>query len=762
MQQFTASDAQALPQSVISLKPDNGLQYNSTSGQSPVIDFTIPQTLGYMVAEDTTLSFDFTYTTTDGVVYNVRPQQAGGIGSMIRQIDIYSLDGVLLEQIQDYHIINNCLMSHNNGADEELQDGLFNRLSLTEAYTRDNQTITPFKTPNVLPSSPTTPITNQAYQEQKIELKIRLSYLLGGDKVVPLAAIGGLRVRFQLNNIELFTIKSGQEVDNLVRISKPLATSAAPWIVNNTNNEMTCTQAAQGGYLITPGVNNIVHGPDSQQTLTAGYYKDQADLIAMVQPFLDLAFVPATTSLQMSAGAGINDFDLTGAVAPSPVGANDTFLSATNFFDTGTLASYPVGVTAMTTATAIGTNSAFIANGAYSSANLVIAVNNAFDALCSAGVVVMGAIAGSTLAGWTTTLTCATAARVQPLAGVAVVPVDGTTGIMNWPGATTFPGPGTLDNANASTGVPVINNYGDVAVVELSQRDLYCVNPKDFNTCPFVLGQSLLVAGSTVASPPITNFSISANGDVQVEFSPLSWQPNVAIPADAAITQNIDPTSNLQYQMKNVALNIPIITPPPSYVKALIGAMEGAEGLRIDMKVFNLVRSVVQVNETMSALNLPFNATTRAKGLISIPHIVSNGSFDVRYAADNFNMLRLTKYFYEYYGVKHPERAIDTDRCRLGSLSQELLQEQVKAFEYCLDKVQCLNGWEDAYNSKTFFVGRNLGLFNSTCDLRNANVALTLEATSTAGGAANIYNIDTFCRCINSVVCRPTGVVLLQ
>ena len=59
MQQFTASDAQALPQSVISLKPDNGLQYNSTSGQSPVIDFTIPQTLGYMVAVDTTLSFDF-------------------------------------------------------------------------------------------------------------------------------------------------------------------------------------------------------------------------------------------------------------------------------------------------------------------------------------------------------------------------------------------------------------------------------------------------------------------------------------------------------------------------------------------------------------------------------------------------------------------------------------------------------------------------------------------------------------------------------
>ena len=190
--------------------------------------------------------------------------------------------------------------------------------------------------------------------------------------------------------------------------------------------------------------------------------------------------------------------------------------------------------------------------------------------------------------------------------------------------------------------------------------------------------------------------------------------------------------------------------------------MSSEAGMRFDMKVWNLVRSNIQPGQTLSAMNLPFNNTSRAKSLLAIPHFVSTGSFYLRYACNNLNNLRLTKYYYNYYGKKHPELGIDTDRTRQGALSQELIVEQTKSFEYALDKVQDLSGHKDRYLTKTFFVGRNLSLFNSTCDLRNANVSLTLESTSNAGGIIASANVDHFCRCINSLVCRTSGVQLVQ
>ena len=101
-QLFSATEIQHLPQSVLSVKSKNGLNAASTAGSSPVLDFDLHGSIGYYLASDLCLSFDFEYTSTDGVAYNLRPQNNMGLGGMIRQISIYSLqDGVLLEEIQD-------------------------------------------------------------------------------------------------------------------------------------------------------------------------------------------------------------------------------------------------------------------------------------------------------------------------------------------------------------------------------------------------------------------------------------------------------------------------------------------------------------------------------------------------------------------------------------------------------------------------------------------------------------------------------------
>ena len=220
---FTSSDMTHLPQSVVSIKSKNGLNASSSNGSTPVIEFEIGGSLGFYLAEDVVLSFDFTYEASDAegnsVVYNLRPQNAGGLGNMIRQIDIYSIqDGVLLESISDYHILNSVLMSHNNGSDLEVQDGNFKKWSLTECYTNDYQERTPFVTPNSYPITPTELVAEQSYQTQKIQLPLRLSHLLSASQVIPVSALGGLRVRLQLNRPEVFNMFSGWEVDQSVLV----------------------------------------------------------------------------------------------------------------------------------------------------------------------------------------------------------------------------------------------------------------------------------------------------------------------------------------------------------------------------------------------------------------------------------------------------------------------------------------------------------------------------------------------------------------
>ena len=113
--------------------------------------------------------------------------------------------------------------------------------------------------------------------------------------------------------------------------------------------------------------------------------------------------------------------------------------------------------------------------------------------------------------------------------------------------------------------------------------------------------------------------------------------------------------------------------------------------------------------------------------------------------------------------VKHPERGIDTEKARQESLSQELMIEQMKTFEYCLgDKFLSLDGYSNMYKNKTFFLGRSLGVFNTSMITTNSNLGLTIEATSQDGGVSKSFNVSHYCSCINSIVMRPNGVILVK
>ena len=635
MEVFTSHDIQHLPQSVLSIKSKNGLNAKSSNGNTPVIEFEVGASLGFYLAEDVVLSFDYKYSSSDGVVYNLRPQNAGGLANIIRQIDIYSIqDGVLLESITDYHILNSVLMSHNHGDDLEIQDGNFKKWSLTECYTNDYQERTPFLTPNSYPASPLSLVAEQAYQSQKIQLPLRLSHLLSASQVIPVSALGGLRIRLQLNRPEIFNILSGWEVDSAVKVS-------------------TATPDADTSVFVITADN---------QTLTFG---------------------------------GVN------------------YLVATGTYST--MNAVHTAINNAIQAQANITASAFNANPAS-----ITFANASQDAI---------GLTGSLMTGFFT--------------GIGEVPAGG--------------------NFQALVGAGETNATN---IIYLTQSGLHLNNPRDLATCPFKVGQRVFVGGTGLV-PAISNISVmEKDGNSYVALTFEDAVELGEITEDTTISTLIPNTTSIEYELSNISLLVPIITPPPSYVSQLASAIASADGMVMDIKSWALVRNTIMKGQTLASLQLPFTSS-RAKGLITIPHLTNSGSFLSRYACDNMSMLNLTKYFYEYMAVKHPEQGINTEQARVGSLSQELIVEQSKAFEYTLATLGSLDGYSNKYKNKTFFIGRNLGIFNSVMDTRVANISLTLEATSADGGVLANYSssslsVHTYCSSMYALVMKPAGVMVMK
>jgi len=734
MEVFTSTDTAHLPQSVLSVKSKNGLNYASTSSTNPTIDFELPASIGYYLAEDLVLSFDFEYTSTDGNVYNLRPQNNGGMAGIINQLSIYSIqDGVLLEEIQDYHLLNGALMSHNNGSDKEMKDGTFKRLSKTEGYTNDYDDITPYVSPNSHPATPTTAYAPLEYQSQKIQLPIRLSTLLSASQVIPVGALGGLRIRLQLNPPETFNQLHGYEVDDLVVVDSEGVDN-----FEYVDNSTLIYNAGQ--VLVITGVNHELElqptgGATTTLVLDAGNYT-HAQLIDAIN--LELTAEGIDDDIVVS----LVGSDITYTNSSSDIYTISGNLQANNLSGT---ASIPANGGSSTSAITSLTTTLTPAFSGTSTA-LIVALNAGITATLGANILVITSLDWDGDS-WAMTLNNQGITTQFTLGG------NLTTTLLA--GASSY----VISVANSNTLLPVVATNGDATKLYLPQQNFYLNNPSDISTCPFKVGSVLEVAGlSTTSSiesiaPTATGIELTMNGDVNVAVR------NLLAVAPRKIRTLIG-AGVVQYSLKNVSLELPVITPPPSYVVALQKAITSDGGMRMDMKSFSLVRSNIQAGQTLVSMNLPF-VSTRAKGLISIPHQVVSPSLLTRTGCDNFNLLRLTKYFYEYFSVKHPERGIDTDKARQGSLSQELMMENHKAYNYCFDdKLLSLDGFANGYKAKTFYLGRNLGVFNTTFNTINSNMNLTLEATSSAGGVESSLNMNHYCNAVNTLVMRAGGVSL--
>lgn len=731
MEVFTSTDTAHLPQSVLSVKSKNGLNYASTSSTNPTIDFELPASIGYYLAEDLVLSFDFEYTATDGNVYNLRPQNNGGMAGIINQLSIYSIqDGVLLEEIQDYHLLNGALMSHNNGSDKEMKDGTFKRLSKTEGYTNDYDDITPYVSPNSHPATPTTAYAPLQYQSQKIQLPIRLSTLLSASQVIPVGALGGLRIRLQLNPPETFNQLHGYEVDDLVVVDNG-ALDNFEYVDNST------LIYSPDQVLVIAGLNDTLTflpaggAPTSLVIPEADYTK--TNLIIALNTALTATPIAGLT-------IALNGVDIDYGNAGATIIAISGNLQVKNLSG---LASIPA-TTASTTTPILSLTTTFTPAFSGNAVALKIALNAGLVGTLGAGKLEIEKIYWDGDS-WIITFDNQGINNQFTLGGTL------TTTLMAGAGS-------YLIGVAGESNFPLVATNTDITKLYLPQQNFYLNNPKDISTCPFKVGSVLQVGGlSTTASiesiaPTPYGIELTMNGTVNVAVRNLLTEP---LKIRTLIGAGV-----VQYSLKNVSIELPVITPPPSYVVALQKAITSGSGMRMDMKSFSLVRSNIQAGQTLVSMNLPF-VSTRAKGLISIPHQVVSPSLLTRTGCDNFNLLRLTKYFYEYFSVKHPERGIDTDKARQGSLSQELMMENHKAYNYCFDdKLLSLDGFANGYKAKTFYLGRNLGVFNTTFNTINSNMNLTLEATSSAGGVESSLNINHYCNAVNTLVMRAGGVSL--
>ena len=709
MDLFSASDKVYLPQTVISLKSKNGLNFESTAGSNPIIEFFIPPNLGFINAEDTVLSLNFKYKTS-GEVQNLRPQQSTGLMGCVRQIDVTSGDGTVLEQILDYGTLQGVLYSHDNGADEQIQDGEFKMRSQTELYCRDAENPTGFVNPSVIPTQvyddTFAPIDNVAhkFQEQKVQLPIRLSAILGsggarGGSIIPVGAIGGINVRFLLHPTEHFTILNAEDIDENVKMADYFyITADAPDAAGATKQ-----------IKITPGFNDIIDdgtGTLGTQTLLAEGLYSLTDFITEINSKL-----PASVTAAFNSNTAPTTLTITNNSGSNYEPA--TTVNKANFF-----------------------------------------VNFCKDASPSVFPIASG--------GGTGALTLCTQA-----AGDATNAIGGL--------------------AAGFTALP------------LKWKTPYLGNPFDLNTQPFLAGTTVQMetkglspnvfvnAGSKIlniqssALTSVYNKKATLSGGATIYDRPLPGVINLnltsaftpsALPANSYIddgnTIKTVVNNDVFYSMTNVSLDLTVIQPPNSYVAAMNTAVQSDQGLEFPINVFETLRSNVTSGEAITQLNLPY-VNTSARSLISVPTQPGTASLSTYTDCNLLRDLHLTKHFYTYSGVRHPALGIDTTRLQKGldnspykpTLSQELINAQVNAFEYSLSKVRSLDAYKDGYKRKVFFVGRNLGTLNSVMNLQNENLSLTLEATS-GTPISKTLTVNNYLYTQNIIRIKSSGVEMLR
>ena len=651
------------------------------------------------------MNFEFSYKVPSGTeVQNVRPQASTGLAGMIRQIDITAMDGTVLEQILDYDVLQGVLYSHDNGADKQVQDGEFNMRQLTEAYCRDDENPTGFVNPSVTPS-----LTNNGnditatdgapheFQTQKILLPIRLSALIGAG---------------------------GRSNNRIIPLSS----------IGGLNIR----------FLLNPCSHfSILHSNDIQEdTKLADYF--------FATPLGD---------------------DLNAELIKIQEGFNDIVCD-------GTVA---------------GNTLAILTPGIYTPAQLTAAI-----------------------AALPNTLTASF--NVPPFNTLTVTNGAGST-FTPGPSANFFinfckiPAPSTIA-AGASAACPLCTqSAGDTTnamgnqpftKIPIKWKTPYNGNPFDLNSQPFLAGTTVqmetqglspnqfISAGSVIksikADPLTAVFNRRATfasagvyptglptqaqeACIQLELT-SAFDPTASIPAGGVIadgdTIKTVVNEEVQYTMNNVSMDVTVVTPPPAYISAMMSAIQSGDGMDFSMNVFETLRTNVLNGEAVVQMNLPY-VNTRARSILSVPTAPGSTSLSKFTNCNLLRPLHLTKYFYTYSGVRHPSLGVDTTRVQAGldasperpSLSQELLSSQKDSFEYSLDKLRSFDAYRDGYKKKVFFVGRPLGTLNSTFNVQNQNLSLTIEATS-GTAISQTMTVNHYLYSENIIKITPSGVTLFR
>ena len=697
---FTPSDRMHLPQVVSQIFPVNGLAYVGSQNSNPVVEFIIPATTGFISAPDTILSYDFTYT---GDVANIRPQANGGLGLMCDQIDIYSVNsGQLLEQLLDVDLLTAVQYSFDMGADREIQSGKFNTRALTELAVRGNQNPQPFVDPASLPVAPIVPYQTPAYQTQTINLPISLSALLGMGGTDN----GGITAVSAMGGLRVrFRMR---EVANFSVINTDYAQEyidVAPWFFYS---DVTTSDAAAVQIKITKGYNDVVDSSfasvNDYVTIPEGTYS-----VNTLNTALETAF----------GGSGVMTFGS---------------------------ASYNVGTS--------GGEGAYwevtLGNVAYSADPFKF--NGNF---------------------WENTGTGG------PAAGVAV----GATGTFKLEA-----------NNNVLGSVP--------QYLPLKWKEPYNCNPADLNTQPFLKGTYLQVKddagnylkikdtstdyfvsqfqignlGSQTTRNVDTSFNYTQDKEIRIKFNDPTWHSKLTGASTIGSTsdtnnnkvQTILPT-NIGYTMNNVTLKVTIVSPPPQYIKAMTSAIMSPTGLPIPISTWETLKTTQTQGETISNMLLSF-VNTKGKSVLSVPNKAGVRSLGEITHSNFLRKVLPTNYYYQYENVKHPQLGVDCEKITAGiqatpykpTLSRELIEEQIKAFEYCIGKVGSLDGYANGFQEKTFFFGKNLGVLGTTYNVRDSNLQLFVEATSAGGGLQDTLTYTHFLYAENVLSCKADGVAVFK
>jgi len=231
----------------VSIKPESQIDYKP-GGE---VRWLIPQYLGFINPEKTFLKFDFQLS---GAVGKYAPSPSAGIHSLIRDVVVRTGDGgTTLEYLQDYNqqVANSWAYTGNDSINDKRN--MFEGRSINTDG--DNQL---YWSP--VPALPRT--TNATAKKLTMMIPVYNSGILNGDKIVPLAAMAGVRSQMVLDTV-LKTLQywSDQGVSYpqgyLNTTAKAIGADTKPAAANGTFTvQLSATSRAANDGLTMPATQN--------------------------------------------------------------------------------------------------------------------------------------------------------------------------------------------------------------------------------------------------------------------------------------------------------------------------------------------------------------------------------------------------------------------------------------------------------------------------------------------------------------------------